>query len=549
LIDFVKPDRARDEQPFWLRYTENENTLWISARYDGGLETSYDLRNKWVDALVLRVISESPMWTEDDQEIDVLTFEQSLVATAGIVGREDGEWDRMYGVGGVPRGGDGARRVRIGPDGRVYVATEEGFLQVWDGENWEGEDWFKMDDDILDFAIDSEGGIYVVGLFLDEFGGPGGTYKYIAYWDGTSLNALGPGLNNPVNTIELAPDGNVWIGGQFLFTFGGGVVSEGIMMWNVSNNTWNAIGANNGVNEEVNSIAISSNGDIVYIGGNFTDESGNPGSGLNYVAELDVSANTFSAMGSGMNEEVEDIKIAPNGLVYACGVFSTADGLSAAKVASWNGTSWVALGDGVDARAWAMAIQPDNIIWMGGQFTIAGGIALESPLAIWNGSVWVHTDIKLAGTPVPRAGSIAISSNGDVYVCERETGRVGGDAIAAEIQVVNNLGTAEVFPTIEVIGPGRLLWIENQTTGNRLYMNVDLRDDEILTIDVGTKTITSSFRSQQFEFLRPNSDFGDFKLLPGNNTISMFLVNGQTALASIAYVPTHWSVDAVGTRR
>jgi hypothetical protein len=261
-----------------------------------------------------------------------------------------------------------------------------------------------------------------------------------------------------------------------------------------------------------------------------------------------VNANTFSAMGSGMNEEVEDIKIAPNGLVYACGVFSTADGLSAAKVASWNGTSWVALGDGVDARAWTLAIQPDNIIWMGGLFTMAGGIDLETPLAIWNGSVWVHTDLDLFHVPA-QVGSIALNEYGDVFVGEADVGKIAGDGTAGVVQTVNNLGTAEVFPTIEVIGPGRLLWIENQTTGNRLYMNVDLRDDEILTIDVGAKTITSSFRSQQFEFLRPNSDFGDFKLLPGNNSISMFMVRGQTALASIAYVPTHWSVDAVGTRR
>jgi hypothetical protein len=184
-----------------LRYTENENTLWISARYDGGLETSYDLRNKWVDALVLRIIAESPMWTEDNQEVDVLEFEQTLDDTDAIVGRIDGEWDRMYAVDGEAPGGDGLNRIRIGPDGTVYFADDGGVVRYWDGTDW--EELFRMDGAINDLAIDSEGGIYIVGAFDDVLGGPGNTYRRIAYWDGAALSAVGTGWNGDIFCIEF----------------------------------------------------------------------------------------------------------------------------------------------------------------------------------------------------------------------------------------------------------------------------------------------------------------------------------------------------------
>ena len=111
--------------------------------------------------------------------------------------------------------------------------------------------------------------------------------------------------------------------------------------------------------------------------------------------------------------------------LYAGGEFTTAGGVSAAKIAKWNGSSWSALGSGVEDTVFALAASGTDLyagggfnyvakwngnawsalgglneavyalavsgtdLYAGGYFTLAGGWgATANRIAKWNGSAW-----------------------------------------------------------------------------------------------------------------------------------------------------------------
>ncbi|MBK6536285.1 MAG: hypothetical protein IPG09_00450 [Ignavibacteria bacterium] len=72
--------------------------------------------------------------------------------------------------------------------------------------------------------------------------------------------------------------------------------------------------------------------------------------------------------------------------VYAGGSFLGAGGVSANRIAKWNGSSWSALGNGLNYKVYALEII-GNDVYAGGEFSIAGGQSAKK-IAKWNGSEW-----------------------------------------------------------------------------------------------------------------------------------------------------------------
>ena len=90
-----------------------------------------------------------------------------------------------------------------------------------------------------------------------------------------------------------------------------------------------------------------------------------------------------------MNNTVLSIAIDSNDNVYVGGQFTTAGGVSANRIAKWNGTAWSALGTGLDNFAQVVAIDSNNNVYVGGGFTTAGGVFVLY-LEKWNttSSAW-----------------------------------------------------------------------------------------------------------------------------------------------------------------
>ncbi len=119
---------------------------------------------------------------------------------------------------------------------------------------------------------------------------------------------------------------------------------------------------------------------------------------------------TWYALGSGVNGMVFAIDVSDTGVLYAGGFFTQAGGISANRIACWDGTSWHALGSGVNNTVHAIATSGSDV-FVGGQFTEAGGNPAASRIASWDGSSW-HA---LGGSLNNPVAAIAVSGS-DVYV-------------------------------------------------------------------------------------------------------------------------------------
>jgi hypothetical protein len=84
-----------------------------------------------------------------------------------------------------------------------------------------------------------------------------------------------------------------------------------------------------------------------------------------------------------MDSSVNSIAI-DSDYVYAGGDFTTAGGVTANGIARWNGTSWSALGSGVDTDVQSLAFAPNGDLYAGGYFSTAGGEPADF-IARWDG--------------------------------------------------------------------------------------------------------------------------------------------------------------------
>jgi hypothetical protein len=89
------------------------------------------------------------------------------------------------------------------------------------------------------------------------------------------------------------------------------------------------------------------------------------------IATWDPATGEWSALGSGMDSVVRTLATLPNGDLVAGGIFTTAGGVSARRIARWNGTAWSPLGSGMDDQVHALATLPNGDLVAGGVFTTA----------------------------------------------------------------------------------------------------------------------------------------------------------------------------------
>jgi hypothetical protein len=193
-------------------------------------------------------------------------------------------------------------------------------------------------------------------------------------------SSLGTGSQNGVNNrvSALAMVGNeVFVGGYF--TWAGGVSANYVARFNTQTNTWSTLGtgSQNGVNNWVYALAVS--GNEVFVGGLFTSAGG---VSANRVARFNTLTNTWSALGTGSSNGVSGpvfaLAVVGNEVVVG-GNFTSAGGVSANRVARFNTqtNTWSSLGtgssNGVNDVVNALAVV-GNEVYVGGWFTLAGGV-------------------------------------------------------------------------------------------------------------------------------------------------------------------------------
>ncbi len=255
------------------------------------------------------------------------------------------------------------------------------------------------------------GRIYAGGLFT---GAGRVRASRIAGWDGTNWTALGTGVQGinegtgkAINAMDVAANGDVYAGG--VFTNAGGVTAHNIARWNGA--AWSPLGG--GIPGTVSAIAVR--GSDVFVGGTFTTNV-NGGTAFN-IAKWNGSA--WSALPGIMNGTIGNFFVSVikvhNTDIYVGGSFNVSNlgtGQSGSNIARHDGAAWWPLGTGMNSNVTSIAVVGTDV-YAGGRFSIAGGVT-ATRIARWNGSAW--SDV---GGGVVGSGNFAVTAlaaiGGDVY--------------------------------------------------------------------------------------------------------------------------------------
>jgi hypothetical protein len=315
----------------------------------------------------------------------------------------------------------------------------------------------------------------------------------------------------------------------------GGVANTSkIAYWNGS--AWAALST--GLNGSVLAMEFSPNGDL-YIAGSFTNADGTNG---DYICYWDGTA--FHMLGdTELSAFIEDMTLDENGVVYATGEFTNAGGDSDANyIARFKGNKWEALGTGLNAKGQSIDIKGDKLI-VSGNFTNAGGLDVLG-IATWSGGAWGSFIFQQPST----TGIIQdiLITNNNVFIA----GSFSSTIVTNDSVQCTNSGNANVYPTIEITGPGVLQSITNYTTGREIQFDgLTLQAGEIVTLKLDPTDIdmTSTWtgRGNLLKYVNPGSDLGQFYLKPDTNYISLFMPSGTTAAtkAYIYWTPKFWNIE------
>ena len=540
VIDALKADRVKNSQQPVLVYSgaNSVRPVRIRAKYTGGL-TMGETRG-YSERVALKFLATDPFWNEDGVEGAALITTLSDSDTSYAAKRVAGTWS------GVNSAFNGAvNAVLKGADGGIYYGGAFTDLGSAAGDRIvkfstasatapSAVGTGAADNSVLALALAPNGDVYAGGSFT-AMGGVANTAR-IARWDGANWNALSTGISAgtvqalvPTTNPDSDGTGAVYVAGNF--TNLGDASGDYISRWTGS--AWASLGT--GMDGIVYALTASPSGTL-YAGGVFTTAGGvsSPGVAL-------WSDSAWSAMSTGVSggtATVYALAMDKAGNVYLGGNFTAAGGVSCSNIAKWNGKSFEPLGTGASDSVYALAVDDSGMLWVGGAFTAAGGISAGG-LALWNGYTWAHA-------PANPGGSIlAICLDGDnVYLGTS----AAGTGTYSSLNTVTNSGTASAFPKFAFTGAATVQWIRNDTTGKTLHLNYLLQTGETLYVDcsLGARAVTSSrYGNVIGRALLRNSDFAEFALLPGSNSLSVYASASITGSAT--WNIAHWSNDGSST--
>jgi hypothetical protein len=179
-----------------------------------------------------------------------------------------------------------------------------------------------------------------------------------------------------------------------------------------------------------------------------------------------------------------------------------------------------------------------------GNFRTVSTFDVVRGYTLWNGSEFLTVDIDNAQSEY--AQIIQVDARNNIYFGFRTS-----DPEAAGITSVTNTGTARAWPIIKLdnsanaIGSGVTQWVENQTTGDRIYINLALLGGEIVTLNLNPqfKQITSNFGVNRSQYFLASSNLATFSLLPGSNRIAAFVANVTSVVIQMYWDIRHTSAD------
>jgi len=217
-----------------------------------------------------------------------------------------------------------------------------------------------------------------------------------------------------------------------------------------------------GIVGAVKALSFLPTDNTLFIGGEITD-------GI-----VKMNAGVLSAVGTGVNGAVYAIKFNDDGVIYLGGDFTTAGGVSANRIARWDGTAFSALGSGCDDVVKAIRINGSEIL-VGGDFLNCGNIPTNH-IAVWNGYLWKPFNVTTEQVVMSGSGanstvySIVVDDANDVMYVGGDFTRIMG--ISASRIAKINMTTLEVSP-LGTGCDGIVKGIAVHPTNGRVYLTGD----------------------------------------------------------------------------
>ena len=465
--------------------------------------------------------------------------QDSATNTRGIIKRSaSGQWSA---VGAGVSAGNPVYSIIVARDGKIYAGG--GFTAMSGVANTNKIAYFDPADglwhamgtgagasgDVWTLTEGPDGSIYAGGDF-SAMGGVAST-KCIAKWNGSAWSAMGTGGVAATTQVRAlmwnAASTYLYVGGNF--TDIGGSGADYLARWDGA--AWSVVGAAANLNGNVYALErVPGNTLGIYVGGAFTNAAAI--ASADYIAKW--SGTAYSALSTGMNSDVQTMTVAPSGLLYVGGAFTTAGGVTVAYNAIWNGTGFAPVGTGLNALMYDLTQGINNAIYMGGASSTADPFgALAYGLVIWTGSSFALPDVILStGATVY---TIAQAPDGTIYLGSDGT----SPSTAAGVVTVNNDNPAFAYPTITINGPSsgtsRIYDIINYTTGAAIYLNLKLSTGETAVLNLNPQqfSFVSNVQGDLTSTILPGSNPAQFYLAPGNNTIA-FLADASTVTAVVS---------------
>ena len=323
----------------------------------------------------------------------------------------------------------GSKVIAVGDFTDVAGATNVDFFAVWNGSSWStrstsGNSPFSAGIVGVD-VLGSD--IYVGGTFLNADGVA--TADRVAKWNGTAWSGLVPlgsldgSLDAGVIKVDARADGKVWVGGSFTNANGDTTASK-FAYYDTVTSTWHGLreaGQAGPAFVHAAQVAVFDfefSGSRIFVGGTFTDVSGNPAA--DYVAmwtgtewtNLGSSAANLATGAGPLSGGV--FSLVPYGVtMLVAGSFQNAGGnANADTIAAWNGQSWLNLGIPSPTAA---AGQPfgtwgsvsGRVYTHTGMFTSISGLSNTSGIAQFGLPGGPTAPLSLVGTAGP--GRVSLS--------------------------------------------------------------------------------------------------------------------------------------------
>ncbi len=343
-------------------------------------------------------------------------------------------WDDQfasYGVDGIVLTGvvDNAGDLYIGGEfSRAGGIAADGIAR------WDGEMWAKVGGGLGNgfsgivhaMVMGNDGSLYIGGEFGEVVQASGNVIEAanVARWSGSSWEALGTGVDGPVYSLAVAPNGTLYMGGEFGMDGSGEFELSKIAAWDGSNlsSVGNGLGTFSGV--QVRALAFDSQGDL-HAGG--AELAGG-------IFKWDGS--TWAAIGARHQGVVNTLKFDNSDVMYVGGNFQSVtqsddSELPANRIARWTGTAWETVGAGFDGEITTMAFDAGGMLHVGGLFTQRSDGVQMRHLARLNGD-WEAIGAGNDENLFESINALAFASGGGLYAL--------GDVQHLDGTLVNGVG-------------------------------------------------------------------------------------------------------------